>query len=111
MGQAGLRCQYICPQESLITALKANNVALAIAIQSSIRHAYPIKKNLLNSNEYLTINQSGAFFARAIYTTLIDVYDVNFYAIRPWTNHLPDDSSNSSENLHNSLDEFLSMSD
>ena len=104
MTEAGVRCQYFYPEGSLITALIENQVALAIAIQSSIAHAYPIKKDYYDSNRYLTINQQGSFFSKAVYTQLLDTDDVNFYAIRPWTAHLPEEALEQSEQLQASLE-------
>ncbi len=89
MNEAGVLFQFIYSTGSLSTCLAANNVCLAIAVDTATHHAYPIKKNLLNSNEYLTINQFGTFYAEAIYTPLKERFDVSFYAIRPGATSIP----------------------
>lgn len=46
MTEVDIRYEYISVAGSLIAALYANQVALAIAVQSSTHHAYPIKKTV-----------------------------------------------------------------
>ncbi len=105
MAEVGIPVRYIYLEGSLIAALKANNVSLAIAIQSSNHHAYPIKKNPWNSDEYLAINQRGVFFAKAVYAPLIDMNDVNFYAIYPYRETVPE-PVNASAQVETDLDDL-----
>lgn len=106
MTEANVLFEYISTTGSLITNLTANNVCLAIAVESATHHAYPIKKNFSPENEYLTINQFGTFYAEAIYTPLKERFDVGFYAIRPGATKFPSKELNSkSEELIKSLDE------
>ncbi|UYM15342.1 BTB/POZ domain-containing protein [Endozoicomonas euniceicola] len=84
MREADAECIFVSPEgTSLIGQLITRQVDLAIAIQYSTRHAYPIKRDRSKENSFLAINQSGTQLANPVYTPLIDAPEVHFYHIKP----------------------------
>ena len=84
MLEAGAECVFVSPEgSSLIGHLISLEVDLAIAIQYSTRHAYPIKRNRSEENSFLAINQFGTQLASSDYTPLIEAHEVHFYHIKP----------------------------
>ena len=97
MKETGVSSLFVAPEGSLINSLKANNVEIAIAVQSSTHHAYPIiKVNKDGQDHYMTINQQGTQLAKARYKELVDANDVHYYAIRPTS---PDHSRSDSASI------------
>ena len=92
MREAGAECIFVNPEGgSLIGQLIRMEVDLAIAIQHSIHHAYPIKRDRLKENSFLAINQLGTQLGNPVFTSLIDATEVHFYQIKPKERHLTEE--------------------
>ena len=92
MREAGAQCIFVNPEGgSLLGQLITMQVDLAIAIQNSIRHAYPIKRDRSKESSFLAINQRGTQLGNPSFTPLIDVDDAHFYQIKPKERHLTEE--------------------
>ncbi|MCW7553809.1 hypothetical protein NX722_14470 [Endozoicomonas gorgoniicola] len=92
MLEAGAECIFVSPEGgSLIGQLITLEVDLAIAMQYSTHHAYPIKRDRSKENSFLAINQRGTQLGNPVFTPLIDVPEVHFYHIKPKERHLTEE--------------------
>lgn len=94
MREAGATCVFVAPDGGTLTGqLIARQVELAIAIQFSTHHAYPIKRDRLRENSFLAINQSRTQLGKPVFTPLIDAAEVHFYQITPKTPHFTEEDA------------------
>lgn len=92
MREAGAECTFVSPDGgSLIGQLITREVDLAIAIQYSTHHAYPIKRDRSKENSFLAINQFGTQLGNPVFSPLADATEVHFYQIKPKERHLTEE--------------------